>query len=133
MANRVTGTEVKTIFETDMIESELTPFITSVNTFINATTDLLTLSDALLKEIEMWLSAHFASAKDQRITYQSFGDSKAKFQGEYTYGLNATDYGQRAIMLDTTGTLADIASNLQTASIVAYPVDYPTTYATGNE
>jgi len=133
MANRVTGTEVKTIFETDMIESELTPFITSVNTFINATTDLLTLSDALLKEIEMWLSAHFASAKDQRITYQSFGDSKAKFQGEYTYGLNATDYGQRAIMLDTTGTLADIASNLQTASIVAHPVDYPTIYATGNE
>lgn len=128
MAYRVTGTEVKTIFETEMTSSDLEPFIKSANALINSQSDMLELSDALLKEIEEWLSAHFASSKDQRISYQDFGLSKVKFQGEYKTSLNSTSYGQTAVSLDTSGTLQDIASGVKKARITAYPVIYPSTY-----
>jgi hypothetical protein len=130
MAVRVTGAEVLEIFETNMTVAQLEPFIEIANVMIDGNEDLLTLSDDLLDKIELLLSAHFASAYDQRISYQGYGESKTKFQGEFGKLLNSTDYGQRAILLDTTGTLQDISNGLQTASITAYPMDYPCTYAT---
>lgn len=129
MAYRVTGEQVKEIFTTDMDASAIEPFIRTANVLINSQSDILELSDSVLFEIELWLSAHYASAKDQRITYQSYGDSKSKFQGEYGKSFNATDYGQRAIDLDTTGTLSNLALGLQTAYIGVYEMNYATTYA----
>ena len=130
MAYRVTGEQVKQIFETNLSNSAIEPFIRSANVLINSSEDMLELSSDLLFEIELWLSAHFASAYDQRISYQSIGDSKFSFQGEYGKSFMSTDYGQRAVALDSTGTLQDLALGLQRASIDIYEVDYPTTYAT---
>ena len=128
MAYRVTGTEVKEIFETELTSSQLDPFIKTANALINSQSDILALSSALLIEIELWLSAHYASAKDQRIAYQDYGLTKVKFQGKYETALFSTDYGQTAVGLDTSGTLKDIASGVKTARITAYPVIYPSTY-----
>jgi len=129
MAYRVTGAEVKEIFVTEMVADDLNPFIRASNTLINSYTDMLELSDTILFEIELWLAAHYASAKDQRIQYQSIGITKAKFQGEFKESFFSTDYGQRAMALDSTGTLEGLSLRLQTTSITAYPVEYPTTYA----
>lgn len=125
---RVTGTEVKAIFKTEMTSTALDPFIESANVLINAESNMLDLSDTLLKQIELWLSAHFASSYDQRIAYQDLGLSKFKFQGEWGKSLNSTDYGQNAVALDTSGTLMDIANGVKIARIIAYPVTYPTNY-----
>ena len=129
MANRVTADDVKLIFQTNMADANITACITSANALINSQDDLLTLSSALLIEIERWLSAHYASAYDQRISYQSIGDSKFKFQGDYKTSFLSTDYGQRAVDLDSTGTLRDMASGALTTYIGIFEVDYPTTYA----
>jgi hypothetical protein len=126
---RVTEAQVLAIFRSDMTEAQITPHIQSANTLIGAYDDLADLSEAVLTEIELWLSAHFASAYDQRISYQSFSESKAKFQGEYKLGLYGTDYGQRAIALDSTGTLQDLADGIKVARIEAFGVNYPTEYA----
>lgn len=126
---RVTADDVKLIFETNLGDTNLNSFIRSANVLIDSQEDMLILSDDVLFEIELYLSAHFASSYDQRISYQSIGDSKFKFQGEFKTLLNSTDYGQRAILLDTTGTLQDLSLGLQTAYIGVYAADYPTTYA----
>ena len=132
MAVRVTGEEVKAIFLTDLTASELAPFISAANVLINSYDDLLALSDELLLEIERWLSAHYASARDQRISYQDFDGSKASFQGKYSYSLKGNDYGQMALSLDPTGTLEDLSSNIRTATIDIEAVNYPCTYATSD-
>jgi hypothetical protein len=130
MANRVTADDVKLIFDTNMADANLTACITSANALINSQDEMTdNLSDALLIEIERWLSAHFASAYDQRISYQKIGEASFKFQGEYKQSFYATDYGQRAIDLDSTGTLRDMTLGLQQTYIDIFEVDYPTTYA----
>lgn len=127
---RVTADDVKLIFDTNMENANLNACITSANALINSQDDMTdNLSSALLIEIERWLSAHYASAYDQRISYQSIGDSKFSFQGEYKTSFLSTDYGQRAVDLDSTGTLRDMASGAQTTYIEIFGADYPTDYA----
>lgn len=130
---RTTGAAVKLIFETDLSAEELEPFIETASELIDNNDDLAALDSDLLIVIEKWLAAHFAAAWDQRITYQSYGISKVKFQGDYGKSLNATDYGQTAIALDPSGTLQDIANGVKTAHITAYPVTYPSEYGSEDD
>jgi len=131
--SRVTASDVSAIFETNLTDSQLDVFITSANAFINAHEEMLVLSDAVLFEIERWLSAHYASARDQRIRHQDFGNSKATFQGEYKYSFYSTDYGQRAMDFDTTGTMNNIANGKTLASIETYPISYPCKYSNSED
>lgn len=105
MADRVTGAEVKEIFDTDLTAAELAPFITAANLtvtkLVGANTDL---SDAQKKEIERWLSAHFAAIRDQIEVSKVVGAAQTKFQGKTEMGLDFTSYGQMVKVLDTSGT-----------------------------
>lgn len=115
---RVTPTEVRQIFETDLADVEITAGITLANQMITAL-DLAgtgSLSTATLKQIELLLSAHFCSLKDPRVQRERVGqDFQATYQGKTDMGLNATFYGQQAIVLDYSGTLATYASGLKRA------------------
>ena len=106
MADRVSGAEVLAIFETDMSSDDLAEFITAANIIVTEILGDSDLATTTLKEIERWLSAHFASAWDQRLISERIGDSAVAYQFTKEKGIKSTDYGQRAILLDTTGQLA---------------------------
>ena len=107
MAPRVNTTEVKEIFDTKA--TDLSAFITSANLIIN--TNLLTAitDEDLLKEIERWLSAHFASARYQRNRRTEMGPVTFDHQGKWELGLDSTDYGQKVKLLDSSGILANMS------------------------
>ena len=107
---RVTTDEVKEIISTT--ETELTPFIVAAGTLID---DILAghgLSVTQLKEIERWLSAHFLSARvlKGQLIEQEIGDTREKYTDLEVSGasLASTHYGQRALLLDTTGRLSNM-------------------------
>jgi hypothetical protein len=105
----VTNAEVKQILDTDV--TDLDPFITVANSYV--TDELATparITDTTrLKEIERWLAAHFFKCSlELQEKVHEVGETKATFYGASNLsGFNATLYGQQAITLDTTGTLAD--------------------------
>jgi hypothetical protein len=109
MATRVTATEVKEIISTTLSDS-------IVNTFINAANYTVTelignnsdLSDNQKKEIERWLAAHLiACAREPQPQSEGVGEARISYQGKTAMGLQATLYGQQAMLLDTTGTLSE--------------------------
>jgi len=106
MANRVTHAELIEVFSTDI--EDTTPFITTANLIV---TDKLAgegFTDAHLKEIEKYLSAHFASLMDPRIAQEKIGEVAVTYEGKTGLGLDGTKYGQTVKMLDTTGILASM-------------------------
>lgn len=102
----------------EMVRSTLTDFDPDINMMpyirtANALVDWLDgcdtagdLSTTELELIEMWLAAHFYAVNDQRLAAESKGKSGATYQGKTDMGLQATLYGQTALLLDTTGCLA---------------------------
>lgn len=117
---RVTVDEVREIFETTMIDAEITAAIKLANTMIAA----LNLSangvdETTLDSIELLLSAHYCALKDPRTRNESIsGEVSVKFQGKADMGLNATHYGQNALALDFSGSLASAGQKRASLSVV---------------
>jgi len=106
MAIRVNTAEIKEIMDTTI--EDMTPFITVANLLVEQYLASSNLSAQHLKEIERWLSAHFAAIMDPRVRKRTIGDGAESYaiSGGYKGGLDATPYGQQAMVLDTTGKLA---------------------------
>ena len=64
-------------------------------------------SDDRLKQIELYLSAHFTTLRERQLSSKEFGDSENEFLGEVGMGLDSSIYGQQSKVLDTTGTLVN--------------------------
>lgn len=108
--SRVSETEVK----------ELIPTTETITAQINAANVLVTeklgsngtITTDHLKEIERWIAAHFVACSIERqATEEKVGATSIKYAGNAdrdVKGLNLTSFGQQAIMLDTTGTLASL-------------------------
>ena len=116
MAIRVTEEEVKQIIPTTL---NTIPFIKTANQIVQ---DRLTdkgLSAGALKMIELWLSAHFISIRDRsyRVQSKKIGEAQETYAAATGRGLQMTPYGQQALMLDTSGTLAGMGK--RRASITA--------------
>ena len=107
MSIRVTTEEVNQILD-EAASKDLTPFIALASLVVDEELETLdVLSVSRLKEIERWLSAHFYCVMDPRAQSESAGVS-ASYEGSAGQGLSRTRYGQQAIRLDTTCTLAKI-------------------------
>ena len=70
-------------------------------------------SDDMLKNIELYLSAHFCSVREPQLVEEEIGgrDSTVKEKRRtavFGYGFSSTAFGQQAISLDETGILADM-------------------------
>lgn len=78
--------------------------VTQLNSECNSGGELDT---ARLELIERYLAAHFYAHADQQMQAKQTGDASATFKGKTDLGLNGTDYGQTALLLDTTGCLAN--------------------------
>lgn len=105
---RVTSAQVKEIIETTKtIDAHITAANAIVTEKLGSKT---TITDALKKEIERWLAAHFIAcstfrqvkvtrAKSAQDVYMGFGGGE---------GLKATLYGQNVLVLDATGEFANV-------------------------
>ena len=107
--SRITVDDLVEIFETELTEAQLSAFVNSAHYLIQANLLSSGLSSDVLTEIHKYLAAHFASLRDQRIASERVADVSMNYQGKTDMGLNATLYGQTALMLDTSGSLANLA------------------------
>lgn len=109
MSARTTETAVKGIIEVDAISvSSLEPFISIANELVTEKCGGLGYSDTRLELIERWLSAHFYTVRDPRVTSETAGPVSASYQSSVSLGLNSSHYGQTALRLDTMGGLASL-------------------------
>lgn len=104
---RTTNSAVSAIVETDS-EISLSPFIATATALtdwlVSVDTEGL-LTSPLLLQIETYLAAHFYSHRDQLYQSKNTGGAGGSFQGQTGMGLQSTQYGQTAMMLDVTGNL----------------------------
>jgi len=90
-----------------------------LNPFIEVASSLVTewcapgISDsARLEMIERYLAAHLYGLRDQQVQSEAAGGASATYQGKTDFFLEGTQYGQTAILLDSTGNLARINKRL---------------------
>ena len=105
---RVTVDEVKNMLDnTQLSDTIIGGYITSGNIFITENLGSSGLSDDVLKEIERWTVCHMiASTRDRRSASEAAGSAKITYYDVFGSGFKSTDYGQMALTLDNTGTLA---------------------------
>ena len=113
MALRTNGADVKKIIDTTYTADEIEDsFIPPANLLVtSAIGSNTTISSDLKTEIEKWLSAHFVAIADPRLKREEIGDAKDEYQGTIgagSKGLMTTFYGQQAIALDPSGSLANL-------------------------
>lgn len=112
MANRVTAADVREIIDTSLGDGGLTACITAANLLISTKSEMLSsLTEEVLTQIELWLSAHYVSVADPRVVEERTRETSLKYaQPAAGKGLAGSPYGQTAIALDPTLTLADPAN-----------------------
>jgi hypothetical protein len=113
---RVTATEVSAIIDVEP-ERDLAPFIDLATLLVDETLAASGLSAARLKQIELYLAAHYAAVTVERgsLSVSKAGDALETYKGNFTSGLNLTRYGQTALNLDTTGTLNALSNTAKSA------------------
>lgn len=108
--------------DTSLDEDVIEGFINSANVFVTAALGTKGLSTDLLKQIEMWLSAHMVVVTRERVYKEAgAGGAYVKYAGAWGEGLLGSTYGQMAVGLDTSGTLTNIAKGKSNAWVYAIP------------
>lgn len=118
MAIRTEETEVREILlehYNQLTQPSLYPFIRTAALLVDqveecAARKMILVSAARLREIEAWLAGHFYEHADQMMSSSSTAGASGSFQGQTAMYLNSTKYGQTAMLLDTSGCLADIVA-----------------------
>lgn len=110
----VTTDDVKKIYPT---ESDLSGFLRTANLVVTTQLSGKGLDSSVTDEITIYLTAHFATIgldkgglRRQRL---GDGDESYKTPGDKDLGFKSTLYGQQAMLLDTTGTLASMGASAQ--------------------
>jgi len=123
MANRVDPNEVKEILDTDLTDAAIEAFITAANLTVTKYLEDEDLSDAQLKEIERWYTAHLIACTRQReVQKENVGQASVTYGGRTDLGLDATMYGQQVKLLDTSGILSNIEKNVGLKAVVVHAV-----------
>ena len=114
--SRVTDEDVRAIIELED-DQVLTPFMTIAHELVEAVCTATILTDTLKKEIERWLSAHFAAVADPRSMIENAGKVSIHYQTKLGYDLRVTHWGQQAIALDISGALAALGEPRKVGSM----------------
>lgn len=114
MATRVTVDEVAAILPGVVSDNEeLQPYIDVATLIVTEELALAGHSSDRLKQIELYLSAHFAVITLERggMVKQKVGDAEETYQvpGFNTVGLVTTRFGQQVVILDSSGKLAALS------------------------
>lgn len=106
---------------TIMPNAQVTPHITTADLIVTEDLGAVTpaISSARLTQIELYLAAHFAVLAWEKggVEDAAIGESKESYHRISTrsLGLTSTRFGQQAIALDTSGTLAAMDATAQAA------------------
>ena len=106
---RVTEGEVTAIVDT---ERHVTPFIDVAALIVDENLVGQGLSAARLKQIELYLAAHFTTVTEEKgsLVSSKSGDAEdTYFTRELGKGLAMTRYGQQALTLDSSGILSGLS------------------------
>ena len=108
MAARVVEDQLKQIIQ---VSGSVQMYIDTAHTFVNEHVANLHTNDELVEKIELYLAAHFAAITEERggLIQSEAMDALERYADVYEGGLRSTRYGQQAIVLDTSGKLADLA------------------------
>jgi len=96
------------IYDTELTDAQLSAFVNSAHYLIQANLLNKGLDENILTEIHKYLAAHFASLRDQRVQQERVAEIGKTYQGKTDMYLESTSYGQMAVALDTSGTLANL-------------------------
>lgn len=101
----------------DPAKVDLTPYIEVADTIVTEELGSRGLSASRLKQIELYLAAHFAivtlergGLQQQRIGFQGPEDTYKQIQNK-SEGFLSTRYGQQAVALDTSGRLGAMSKS----------------------
>jgi hypothetical protein len=105
---RTNITDVRLLMEeTEVSDDSIETYITTANKLVTGLLGATPTSEALLTEIERHIAAHFVASYRERLAKrEKAGEAEVEYQGEFKAGLHSTPFGQTAMMLDVTGTLA---------------------------
>jgi hypothetical protein len=106
MTQRFTDTELKAIIATEI--TDFTVFKQIAESIVDEQLLSKGLSSNRLKLIQLNLAAHFTCMIDKQEISEAHGSAKSTFADVYAEGLRATQYGQTAIVLDTSKSLISI-------------------------
>ena len=123
MATRATASDVLDIMGADTTLTALTivPYIESANVFVTEILDGVH-EEATLTEIEKWIAAHMATVVRERLSKEAgAGGAYIKYAGMWGEELASTQYGQMALMFDTSNTLRNLKEGKKQAWIYAVP------------
>lgn len=106
-----TAEDVCFIYDTSLNEPTIEAMLTTAETIIATYIDPLAdarVTGTVRDQIKIWLGAHFCAIRDPQAKEESSDGIRTVFHGKSDLGLNATIYGQQAILIDPTGKLRKI-------------------------
>ncbi len=119
---RTTKVDVRGVIATGLEDSEIQILIDLANRQVTSTLSSAGFTDAVLKDIETWLAAHFiAITKERQTEEERVDDIWVLHQGKFGKGLQGTTFGQMVLMLDTSGSFA--TTGKQKMKFIAIPQD----------
>lgn len=125
----ISVSDVQSVIDTDLDVLDIQKYIVTANLIVSEELASSGLSSSRRDQIAKYLAAHFCTLKEPqgRLTELDTDGTRQKFAGSYGSGLRSSPFGQTALMLDTTGTLAAIADDQRpTMQFDAWFEDYDT-------
>lgn len=104
--SRVSEAEVFELLPDVDSSASMDPFIAVATLLVDDELDDTDMSDDRLTQIELWLSAHFASVVYMKAAMEKAGPVTETVQYKVDLNFNVTVFGQQALLLDTSGKLA---------------------------
>lgn len=111
---RITTDDVVTAMGTSLDATTILAFIDTASRIVDENLLDATLSDAVLTDIEKWLTCHFiALSRDIAVVQETVGDASVRYAVSTTVGtgLAGTPYGQQVIALDSSGRIRKLFLN----------------------
>jgi len=119
MAVRTTETKVRAVIDADntVAMAQFIATATALTDYVSSEDSASVLTTALLLEIETYLAAHYYALYDRQFEAKKTGDASATFQGKTEMRLDSTIWGQQALALDISGTLARVSKGSSKLSL----------------
>jgi hypothetical protein len=104
---RTSKSTVKKTIDTSLSDDAIDDWIAVAADLVDQIESRSDLSSGRLEHIETLVAQHFLSGQDQRHASESGASRSVEYQGETGMFFEGTKHGQRALMLDPTGVLAN--------------------------
>lgn len=118
-----TADDVSVVYETDRDASAIEPFVAIAEAFITERLGGKGLSATTMRDLVRYYAAHLMFVTDAGVhDTLSLGDVRERFtKSEKHPGLFDSRFGRMVVMLDPTGTLAEVAHPKPTAELRLIP------------